>query len=73
MCYYAYLYVVLGIKPRASCMPGKLSITQATLVLGAETRTHNHALQTDKALAWSLTCTAALAGFPEALLPRPAS
>lgn len=51
MCYYAYLYVVLGIKPRASRMPGKLSITQATLVLGAERRTHKHALQTDKALS----------------------
>jgi hypothetical protein len=57
MCYHACLYVVLGIKPRASCMlEGKLSITQVTLVLGTQTRTDSHAFQTmTKPLAWFLT------------------
>lgn len=50
-------------------MPGKLSITQAPLVLQDQTRTHSQAFQTPtKPLAWPLTCLAALDGFPEARL-----
>lgn len=58
-----------GSNPGLLVMPGKLSITQAPLVLRDQTRTHSQAFQTQtKPSAWSFTCLAALDGFPEARL-----